>query len=148
MVKIDPDEVDALGQDTIKFANKYLKESEPLSSVSVNEATFGDFDTAAQFVLVHGTAENVVKTTLEGVHDDLVTFGGGLRKAVATLLEAEDDTVRAFELFGGYMPGMSVDPTTTLDENSLNDIGDIDVNAAEDRREAALAEGADGGDTA
>lgn len=149
MVKIDPDEVYALGQETITFAKKHLEETEPLSKVTVDDATFGDFETATEFVLVHGTARDVVKETLKGVHDDLVNFGTGLKKAVETLREAEDDTVRAFGLFGGYVPGMPVDPQTDLDPTSLDDIAGIeDLGAADSRREDAINAAQDGGDSA
>ncbi|KRF17829.1 hypothetical protein ASG90_05695 [Nocardioides sp. Soil797] len=144
MVKIDPDEVYALGQDTIKFAETHLGKTEPLKDAKVSDATFGDIDSTVEFVKVHGAAQEVVKATLSGVHKDLTTFGQGLQAAVETLRATEDVTVSVFTAlnvfrapFGAVLP--VADPQTDLDSTSLDDIGAIeDIDQADADRAAAI----------
>lgn len=137
MVKIDPDEVYEVAQSTIDFAET-LETSEPLKKAKVTDATFGDIDFTADFVMVHGQAQQVVQATLKGVKEDLNKFGTGLKKSVETLRLLEDVTVVTFQALNPFMP-LAADPNTGLDPNSLANIADIDgIGQADTEREQAI----------
>ena len=148
--QVDPDEVMELANLTSQIATEVV-DDEDFKGLEIADADFAGLDTGALVATAHGSAHQVVSATLKGVKQDLEDFSEALETSIKNILLV-DDTAESMLLMRslGLMTPSS-DVTTSLDDGSLENLGDITVSDhGEQARDEAVAEvngrGSDGAD--
>ena len=89
ILEVNPEDVKELAGNTRKNA-EHLLSNKQFNSLHLDASMLGGFPTAQDVVSAHGTAHQVVTSTLQGVNDDLMSFAKYLEQAVDGLGDADD----------------------------------------------------------
>ena len=96
ILEVNPEDVKELAGNTRKNAENLLSNKQ-FNSLHLDASMLGGFATAQQVVSAHGTAHQVVTSTLQGVNDDLMSFAKYLEQAVEGLGDADDLSATTLE---------------------------------------------------
>ena len=96
ILEVNPEDVKDLAVNTRKNAEHLLSNKE-FNSLHLDASMLGGFAEAQSVVSAHGTAHQVVSSTLQGVNDDLMSFAKYLEQAVEGLGDADDLSATTLE---------------------------------------------------
>jgi hypothetical protein len=101
ILEVNPEDVKELAGTTRKNA-AHLMSNKSFNSLHLDAAMLGGFAAAQDVVSAHGTAHQVVASTLQGVNDDLMAFATYLEQAVDGLGDADDLSATTLEQLSRY----------------------------------------------
>lgn len=96
ILEVNPEDVKELAGTTRTTAEDLLSNKQ-FRSLQLDASMLGGFSTAQAVVSAHGTAHQVVMSTLQGVNDDLMAFAAYLDKSVEGLGDADDLSATSLE---------------------------------------------------
>ena len=101
ILEVNPEDVKDLAGNTRKNA-EHLLSNKQFNSLHLDASMLGGFPAAQDVVSAHGTAHQVVASTLQGVNDDLMAFAKYLEQAVDGLGDADDLSATTLEQLSRY----------------------------------------------
>ena len=101
ILEVNPEDVKDLAGTTRKNAEHLLSNKE-FNSLHLDASMLGGFPAAQDVVSAHGTAHQVVASTLQGVNADLMAFAKYLEQAVDGLGDADDLSATTLEQLSRY----------------------------------------------
>lgn len=96
ILEVNPEDVKELAGTTRSTAQDLLSNKQ-FRSLQLDASMLGGFPAAQAVASAHGTAHQVVMSTLQGVNDDLMAFASYLDKSVEGLGDADDLSATSLE---------------------------------------------------